>query len=75
MVFGTGLTAVPAVTSPVLSITQAVPQVVRVTRSGAEGVSTSTWILLLVLSELWGVYGVFASVVTIHVLSPRPAAP
>lgn len=62
IVLGTGLTAVLAVTSPVLAITQAVPQVVRVARSGAEGVSTSTWMLLLVLSELWEVYGVFASV-------------
>ena len=57
-----GFTAALAVTSPLFAITQAVPQVVRVARSGAEGVSTSTWMLLLVLSELWGVYGVFASV-------------
>ncbi|MHB1599613.1 MAG: hypothetical protein ACYCXY_12165 [Acidimicrobiales bacterium] len=62
IVLGTGLTAALAATSPVLAITQAVPQVVRVARSGAEGVSMSTWMLLVVLSELWGVYGVFASV-------------
>lgn len=55
-------TSALAVISPALSIAQSVPQFVRVARSGATGVSMPTWMLLLVLSELWGIYGAFASV-------------
>ncbi len=66
MVLGAGIaascTAVLAVTSPALTISRALPQVVRVARSGAQGVSAPTWMLLVVLAELWAIYGVFASV-------------
>ena len=62
LVLGPSLTAVLAVTSPLLTISRALPQVVRVVRAGAKGVSAPTWMLLVVLAELWAIYGVVASV-------------
>lgn len=62
LVLGPSLTTVLAVTSPLLTISRALPQVVRVVRSGAKGVSAPTWMLLVVLAELWAIYGVVASV-------------
>ena len=59
-----GLTTagVLAVLSPTLSVGRAFPQAVRLLCSGASGVSAATWILVLVPSELWCAYGVFAHV-------------
>ncbi|MDA8297186.1 MAG: PQ-loop domain-containing transporter [Actinomycetota bacterium] len=56
------VTAVLAVVAPGLTIARTVPQGVRVARHGAEGVSVSTWVLLLAVAELWTIYGFFAKV-------------
>ena len=50
------------VLSPLLTIGRSVPQVTRVFRSGADGVSSATWIMLVVLAELWAIYGFLARV-------------
>lgn len=55
-------TTMLGVLSPLLTIGRSVPQVTRVFRSGAEGVSSATWIMLVVLAELWAIYGFLARV-------------
>ena len=55
-------TTVLAVVSPLLTISRSVPQAGRVLRSGAEGVSSATWVMLVALAELWAIYGVLARV-------------
>lgn len=55
-------TSLLAVASPVLTVGRAVPQAVRLLRSGASGVSVATWILILIVAELWCAYGVLAHV-------------
>lgn len=64
MMLGAAVTAagVLAVVSPALTVGRAVPQAARLLRSSASGVSAATWILILVTSELWCAYGVFAHV-------------
>lgn len=56
------MTTTLAVLSPLLTVSRSVPQATRVVRRGAEGVSAWTWTMILVLGELWTVYGFLARV-------------
>ncbi len=51
-----------AVVSPVLTVSRSIPQAVRVSRFGADGVSLSTWMALVLVGELWAIYGLLARV-------------
>jgi uncharacterized protein with PQ loop repeat len=55
-------TTMLGVVSPILTISRSVPQAGRVLRSGAEGVSSATWVMLVALAELWAIYGILARV-------------
>src|ERR1017187_1963347 len=52
-----GLTASLGVLLPVLTVARGVPQAVRVYKVDAEGVSRSTWLLVIAVAELWTAYG------------------
>lgn len=64
MILATVVTAagVLGVVSPATTLSRSVPQAVQLLRTTAEGVSEGTWMLILVLAELWTVYGVLAHV-------------
>lgn len=51
------LTLTVGVIAPLLTILQCVAQAMRINRSGAVGVSMSTWILSAFVGELWIAYG------------------
>ncbi len=51
-----------AVFAPLLSVASGLPQLARAARRSSDGVSLTTWVLLVALAELWFVYGLFASV-------------
>jgi uncharacterized protein with PQ loop repeat len=55
-------TTMLGVVSPLLTISRSIPQAGRVLRSGAEGVSSATWVMLVALAELWAIYGFLARV-------------
>jgi uncharacterized protein with PQ loop repeat len=57
-----GLTLTLGVIAPVFTILQCVAQAMRINRSGAVGVSMSTWMLSAFVGELWIAYGVSFSV-------------
>lgn len=59
---GMPVLGVLAVLSPFLSVIRALPQVSSLVRSSAEGVSFSTWAMLVLIAELWTFYGIDASV-------------
>jgi PAS domain S-box-containing protein/putative nucleotidyltransferase with HDIG domain len=50
-------TTVLAVVCPVLTVARGVPQGARLRRSGGTGVSQGTWLLVVVVAELWLAYG------------------
>ena len=52
-----GLTTALAVLCPVLTVARGVPQAVRVCKAPAAGVSRETWLLVIVVAELWLAYG------------------
>jgi|HubBroStandDraft_1064217.scaffolds.fasta_scaffold217997_2 uncharacterized protein with PQ loop repeat len=55
-------TTMLGVVAPLLTISRSVPQATRVVRSGADGVSSATWVILVALAELWAIYGILARV-------------
>ena len=61
---GVGISAatVLAVVAPVLTVSRSIPQAVRVSRLGADGVALSTWMALVLVGELWAIYGLLARV-------------
>lgn len=52
-----GLTRSLALVAPTLSILQCASQAVRIYREGADGVSLGTWILSVLVSQIWIGYG------------------
>lgn len=51
-----------ALVAPVLTVARALPQAVRIYRSGAAGVARGTWILNTAMAELWFGFGVVVRV-------------
>jgi uncharacterized protein with PQ loop repeat len=51
------LTTTLAVLCPVLTVARGVPQAARARRAHADGVSRGTWLLIIVVAELWLAYG------------------
>ncbi len=46
-----------SIVAPTLTSSRSIPQSVHIIRSGAEGVSQGTWLLVVGVAELWVVYG------------------
>jgi uncharacterized protein with PQ loop repeat len=45
------------IVAPTLTLSRSIPQSIRIIRSGAEGVSQGSWLLVVGVAELWVVYG------------------
>jgi uncharacterized protein with PQ loop repeat len=52
-----GMTMTLGIIAPVFTVFQCVAQAMRINRTGAVGVSMSTWILSAVVGEIWIAYG------------------
>jgi uncharacterized protein with PQ loop repeat len=46
-----------SIAAPTLTLSRSIPQSIHIIRSGAEGVSQGTWLLVVGVAELWVVYG------------------
>jgi uncharacterized protein with PQ loop repeat len=46
-----------SILAPTLTLARSIPQSIRIIRSGAEGVSRVSWLLVVGVAELWVVYG------------------
>lgn len=46
-----------SIVAPTLTLARSIPQSFRIIRSGAEGVSQISWLLVVGVAELWVVYG------------------
>ncbi|MGC2486055.1 MAG: PQ-loop domain-containing transporter [Acidimicrobiales bacterium] len=51
------LSSALSILAPTLTLARSVPQSIRIIRSGAEGVSQVSWLLVVGVAELWVVYG------------------
>jgi uncharacterized protein with PQ loop repeat len=46
-----------SIVAPTLTLSRSIPQSIRIIRSGAEGVSQVSWLLVVGVAELWVLYG------------------